>query len=87
MSRSLKLKDDTWFKIKAKLRASHPPSVLLSRSKMREVLGFTDRDADYRDRFVDRYGKHHRAFYLDFFDEKKRTIFLLKYGDFLNDDR
>ena len=82
-TRSLKLKEETWFKIKATLRANYPPSVLLSRSKMKEVLGFTDRETYC----IHKDNLYRKVFCLDFFDEKKRTMFLLKYGDLLNDDR
>jgi hypothetical protein len=49
---------------------------------MREILGFTSRT------HVDRNEEDWRKatmMHLDFYDEAKRTMFLLKYGDYLND--
>lgn len=71
---------DQWKKIKKQIKQDYPPSVLLVRSKMRSVLGFTNRshyEWNENDLYMDRY------VHLDFFDEAKRTYFLLKYGDLI----
>lgn len=72
---------EQWKKIKAQIKKDYPPSVLLVRSKMRSVLGFTNRSHNEwngDDYMMDRH------VHLDFFDEAKRIFFLLKYGDHLN---
>jgi len=64
-----------WAKIKEQLKEEYKetPSVMLFRMKMKTVLGFTVRD--YWDDDVER--RH--IVYLDFFDEQKETVFILKY--------
>lgn len=72
-----------WSAIKEELARQHAPSVIMIRGKMRKVLGFTPREhrqwepgmVSYRD-----------LIHLDFFDESKRTFFLLKYGDLIGED-
>jgi hypothetical protein len=81
MIKSVKLSQNTWFEIKQDLRTKHPPSVFLSREKMKKVLGFTDRSLyDYRE-YPNRRILRNRRIQLDFFDEKKKIMFLLSYGD------
>ena len=74
------LSEETWRRVREHLFQTQPKSVMLTRWKMREVLGFTDRahrewteDGDY----------HRTVIHLDFFDEPKRTMFLLKYSDWM----
>ena len=75
------LSRDQWYRLKERLRRDHSPSVMLMRSKMRDVLGFTDRAyttwSESKCCAITR-------FYLDFFDESKRTFFLLKYSDYIS---
>jgi hypothetical protein len=70
------------------------PSVIMLRSKMREVLGFTPREhTEYTDHpeYVNE-PPGHRPYYternimLDFYSEPMRTMFLLKYSQILNDN-
>jgi hypothetical protein len=67
---------------------------MLTRWKMREVLGFTDRlHTEYVDTRsiagefgMPEYGSRRqqkRVVCLDFFDEAKKTMFLLKYSDWI----
>jgi hypothetical protein len=91
---------EQWSNLLEKIKQKEKPSVYLSRSKMREVLGFTVRD--HREYVKDpNYvrppddsewfnivplgwyeGKNsEHTIRLDFYDEKKRTMFLLKYGN------
>jgi hypothetical protein len=66
-----------WKKLETRLKKDYPPSVFLSRDKMRRVLGFTPREHfDYSKQ----YGSM-SSIYLDFYEEKHRTMFLLKYGN------
>ena len=66
-----------WKGLRARLKADHPPSVFLSRDKMRRVLGFTVRDHHV---YNPQTGST-TTIYLDFYEEKHRTMFLLKYGN------
>lgn len=86
------LSEQNWYKLKYQLSQSYPRSVMLSRTKMREVLGFTPRehenwlgyydDASKEDRKAGQHG-YKKMIHLDFFDDAKRTFFLLKYGDWI----
>lgn len=89
-----------WQHILEKIKKNEKPSVWLSRSKMKEVLGFTvrnheewvkvedakDHDPDNDWLHLDMGGwysgkTHEYTVRLDFYDEAKRTMFLLKYGN------
>jgi hypothetical protein len=89
MSRSVKLNHRTWDAIFAKIKTDYPPSVSLIRDKMKSVLGFTVREhVNYRKDFnyntID-WRDERSEIHLDFYDEPKRTMFLLKYSEFLNE--
>ena len=80
MSKSIKLTEEQWVAIQEDLIKSHKRSVLIIREKSKTVLGFTVR------RDV-KYNKDLRGvteFTLDFFDEKKKTFFMLKYSEILH---
>lgn len=76
INRSVKLTEKQWERLHKRLKEDHPLSVVAIRDKMRRVLGFTtrtDRTVDYWDPII----------HLDFYDEKMKTMFLLRYGDYL----
>jgi hypothetical protein len=78
------LSEDEWRSLEKRLKQDHPPSVFLSREKMRRVLGFTPRT--HQDWVPHRtgdicWGECVCNVYLDFFDDRQRTMFLLKYGN------
>jgi hypothetical protein len=94
-----------WNNVQIAMQTREKPSVMLSRTKRREVLGFTERfHEEYvtRDNVLRSYsdnwlpwadtvgpnaGKvHQRTVHLDFYDEQKRVMFLLKYGDYIGRD-
>lgn len=56
-----------------------PRSVWMVRTKMRKVLGFMPRE--HREWNEER--GYRTMMHLDFYDESQRTMFLLKYGDFI----
>jgi len=83
------LEEEQWLKLRHHLYQIQPRSVMLTRWKMREVLGFTDRLHTEWIKKPNRYGGMgytQRQIHLDFFDEAKRTFFLLKYTDWLNNE-
>jgi hypothetical protein len=91
MSKSIKLSEKQWLKIYNHIAATHPPSVLLIREKMKSVLGFTSRThTDWIDSEViiggSGYGTRWAitTIHLDFYSEPKRTMFLLKYSEELH---
>lgn len=79
----LKLKTNQWRLLKSRLEEDYPPSVMLIRSKMRNVLGFTPRE---HVEWNEDNWENSTMIHLDFFDEPKRTMFLLKYSEFLQHD-
>jgi hypothetical protein len=84
------LTNDQWKEVHEKIKKDYPPSVWLSREKMRRTLGFTPREheswlgyydsASIEDRKASRHGRQ-ISIHLDFFTDSQRTMFLLKYGD------
>jgi hypothetical protein len=84
------LEEEQWLKLRHHLYQTQPRSVMLTRWKMREVLGFTDRlHTEWIANKVNNWGGMgytQRQVHLDFYDEAKRTFFLLKYTDWLRDE-
>lgn len=95
---------EQWDRVWEEIKRREKPSTFLSRNKMREVMGFTNRNHEgYVDKdkalrnstndewfdlewYADKEGPNtgkvwQRAVHLDFYDEQKRVMFLLKYGD------
>lgn len=90
MTKPVVLSEKDWLKIYNQIAKEYPPSVLLIRDRMREVLGFTSRThEEWLSRDVNRkdveYGTKYRitTIHLDFYNEPKRTMFLLKYSDYI----
>lgn len=91
MTKPVVLSEKAWAKIHRNIAQNYPPSVLLIRDRMREVLGFTTRT---HEEWIDRevnindvgYGTRWRmtTIHLDFYSEPKRTMFLLKYSEYLD---
>ena len=101
MSKPVVMSPEQWNNILERIKQREKPSVYLSRSKMKETLGFTVRDyreyvkdPDYVSRPQDKdewfymepagwfEGKMNvRTVRLDFYDDQKRTMFLLRYGN------
>ena len=97
---TLKLTVSQWQQIRADLHTEHPKSVFMLRDKMRRVLGFTVRehnewvkidpqpdgpewlDTSQEGWYSDK--RHEYSIMLDFYNERKYTMFLLKYSEYLN---
>jgi len=93
MSKPLVLSVKSWNTIHQMISKQYPPSVLLIREKMKTVLGFTSRThEEWIDQEVDirdvRYGTKFQIIniHLDFYNEPKRTMFLLKYSEYITND-
>jgi siroheme synthase (precorrin-2 oxidase/ferrochelatase) len=71
----------TWHKIRELLQEEYAKSVFMLRSRMRERLGFTVRDHKHYDNSL---GYYVEQVHLDFYSENKRTMFLLKFSEFIN---
>ena len=89
--KSVVLSTGQWKRIRMELKDEHPMSVFLLRDRMRQVLGFTVRD---HQQWIDKpdtagddmnYGYYKMQIHLDFYSEKKRTMFLMKFSEIIND--
>ncbi len=90
MSKPIILSEAQWAPLHYQLSKDYHSSVILIREKMKSVLGFTVRrhrewvreegpGGDYNG-----YGHYENTIRLDFYNEPKRTMFLLKYSHFLD---
>lgn len=88
------MKPERWETLKAQMLKDYPTSWTLIRTVMKDRLGFTVREhTEYYDSTqaasdlgMPEYGNRkqpYRIICLDFYDEAKRTLFLLKYSDWL----
>jgi hypothetical protein len=89
MSKPLKLTHLQWEAIAARIKEEYPPSIFIQ-SKMKSKLGFTKRIFYNEETYYDTNGDRRKKYLgtdimLDFYSEKKRTFFLLKYSDIVND--
>jgi hypothetical protein len=95
MTKAVILTEKQWLGVYNSIAKNYPHSVLLIRDKMKEVLGFTvrrheawfehvvpqdQRNVGYNTKYCV------QTVHLDFYNEPKRTMFLLKYSDMLNDN-
>jgi len=96
---TLKLTISQWQQIRADLHTEYPKSVFMLKGKMRQVLGFTVREhnewvefnpttttPDWLETGQEGFykNKHHEhSIRLDFYNERKYTMFLLKYSEYI----
>jgi hypothetical protein len=83
MTQPIEISRKNWLRLQEQIRDDYPISVSLIRGKMKKVLGFTTRE--YTDYSLDNSHYIKNCIMLDFFSEKKRTFFIMKYGDYLNE--
>jgi hypothetical protein len=81
MTQPIELSQKNWLRLQEQIRDDYPLSVSLIRSKMKKVLGFTPRE--YNGYSPDN-SYYRTCVMLDFYSEKKRTFFIMKYGEYLN---
>jgi hypothetical protein len=82
MSKPIVLDKYRWEVLYDHIKQDYPLSTVLIRSRMRETLGFTLREHSEWVPKMDG-GYYEVTMRLDFYDEPKRLMFLLKYGEFL----
>jgi hypothetical protein len=79
MTMPITLSEKDWLKLRARLTQDNSRSVMLIREKMKAVLGFTVRKhTHWTDDLVPE-----ESIRLDFYNEPKRTMFILKYSEYL----
>lgn len=86
---TLKLTVSQWQRIRTDLHTEHPKSVFMLKDKMKRMLGFTVREhSEYIYKPSDHNSfdtaSHEHSIRLDFYNERKYTMFLLKYSEYLN---
>ena len=79
----IELTNHQWFELRAKLQSDYPASFTMIRSTMRDKLGFTPRTH----KTWTALNGFETVVHLDFFDEAKRTMFMLKYSEYFNSSR
>ena len=75
--KSLVMSKDKWATLKEQFNKDYPPSVNLVREKMKRIVGCTPR---FHETWDAKTG-YKIEVHLDFYDEQKKTMFFLKYGD------
>ena len=83
MSKPIVLTHTQWEKLKNRLTNDYSPSVMLLSYRMKEKLGFTVREYQAWQEVGSKWNAT-SDIRLDFYDEPKRTMFLLKYSEFLD---
>jgi hypothetical protein len=87
MTKPIEVPRHQWPKLLERLKEDYPPSVFLIRDRMKEKLGFVYRDYKDWDDNIGKYGGWRKnCIMLDFYSEKKRTWFIMKYGEYVTDD-
>lgn len=85
--KSLKITKGQWENLFQYLIKNYPASYVLIREKSKEKLGFVYREHERWEEYINYNNqvrrRHIIEFFLDFYDERKKTMFLLKYGEFL----
>ena len=92
MTRSIKLSEPDWATLHDRLKQDYPKSVILIREKMKRVLGFVPREHEEWHEINDpqktykgwrtRYPE--TTIHLDFYDDRKKTMFMMKYSEYLD---
>ena len=87
MSKPIELSHKQWETLRQKLKEDYPLSVMLLRNKMQAKLGFVPREYTDWDKDMGKYGGYRKnCVMLDFYSEKKRTFFIMKYSDYIQEE-
>ncbi len=83
--KSIEITEEQWIKLYNQLSKDYPPSYIIIRENMKDKLGFVFRrhKNPILPKIKDSWKLYREQCFLDFFDEKKKTMFLLKYSEFL----
>ena len=80
MKHTITLTMDRWHKLQEKIIEDYGRTTMLISWRLKATLGFTVRE--HWDHNQDEY-----TIRLDFWDEQLQTLFLLKYSDFIGEDK
>lgn len=84
--RAVQLTVDQWKRIRKELYKEHPKTVFMLRNKMKNILGFTVREHKALVPKMDG-GYYELEIHLDFYSERKRTMFLLKFSEIVSEKK
>lgn len=88
MSKPIELSYDQWKRLLKQLMQDYPHSVILIRERMKSKLGFTPREYRDWDKDMGKYGGYRKnCVMLDFYSEKKRTFFIMKYSEYIQQEQ
>jgi len=88
MSKPIELSHYQWKALSEQLQKDYPRSVMLIRSRMQSKLGFVVREYKDWDNNIGKYGGYRKhCVMLDFYSESKRTFFMIKYSDYIQQER
>ena len=85
MSKPIELSHVQYKKLLERLEQDYPRSVIYIREKMKRKLGFVERAYKDWDNENARWRKN--CIMLDFYCEKKRTFFIIKYSEYLDEQK
>jgi len=84
MPKPVEISRNQWNKLLSQLEKDYKPSTVLIRERMKEKLGFVPREYKDWDNSMGKYGGWRKnCIMLDFYSEKKRTWFMMKYSDYI----
>ena len=87
---TVKLSVEQWKTIRSLLQEEYPRTVFMLRNKMKQVLGFTVREhkawIDSPSTLGDdlNFGYSELQIHLDFYNERKYTMFLMKFSEHIS---
>ena len=88
MGKPIELSHRQWIKLVKQLDEDYPRSVMLIREKMKSRLGFVPREYKDWDPNMGKYGGWRKnCIMLDFYCEKKRTFFIMKYAEYIQKEQ
>ena len=85
MAKPIELSQRQWNSLLVQLKNDYPVSVLLLREKAKAKLGFVPREYKYWDDTLGKWRKN--CIMLDFYSEKKRTFFIMKYSEYFDEQK
>lgn len=85
MTKPIELSQSQWNKLSEQLQKDYSRSVILIRSCMQAKLGFVPREHKDWDNSIGKHGGWRKnCIMLDFYSEKKRTFFIMKYANYIS---
>jgi hypothetical protein len=88
MPKPIEISRTQWEKLNKQLKKEYSLGTILIRDRMKEKLGFLPREYKDWDDSMGKYGGWRKnCVMLDFYSEKKRTWFMVKYSDYIQKEQ